>query len=272
MQDFLNLLSSHIVELAISILTVLVTGVVTYISSAKLKKKDAELENRIGENREQLSRQSSSIQSVLSQQAKSQSLTIELQARAVGEAWKHVLTLRKISEPCELIDRILYPGERKGDLLEAAGGLSQNLIEETLTELFDSDLLEEHRPYLGEDLWSQYDTLRLFSGRSLYYLKKCWNADHPVIWQDDPVLNQIIDKSTLERDVLEHCKSLEMGFIQSTRQELENAVLSSIHKIITGESASKESLKTLSIIGTALSKDEARAALGDVANTKKLRI
>ena len=96
MQDFLNLLSSHIVELAISILTVLATGVVTYISSAKLKKKDAELENRIGENREQLSRQSSSIQSVLSQQEKSQSLTIELQAKAVGEAWRHVL-------PCSLL-------------------------------------------------------------------------------------------------------------------------------------------------------------------------
>lgn len=131
--------------------------------------------------------------------------------------------------------------------------------------MFDSDSLEEHRPYLGEDLWSQYETLRLFSGRALYYLKKCWDAESPVIWQDDPVLNQILDKSTLEKNTLEHCKSLELGFIQTVRQELENEILSSIHKIIMGESASKDSLKALSIIGTALSKDEARAALGNIA-------
>ena len=265
MQDFLNLLSCHIVELAISILTVLVTGVVTYISSAKLKKKDAELESRIGENREQLSRQSSLIQSVLSQQEKSQSLTIELQAKAVEEAWKHVLRLRKISGPCELIDRILYPNERKGDILQAVGGLSQNLIEETLDSLFDNDLLEEYRPYLGENLWSQYETLRLFTGRVLFYLKKCWDADKPIVWQDDPVLNQILDNSTLKIDALDRCRSLNLGFIQLARQELENEVLSSIHKILTGESASKESLETLSVIGAALSENEARAALGIIA-------
>lgn len=104
MQDILNLLSDYIIYLSISILTVLVAGTVTHISSVKLKKKNAELEKRIDENHEQLSRQSSTIQSVLSQQEKSQAFTIEHQAKAVEESWKHVLTLRKISEPCEIID------------------------------------------------------------------------------------------------------------------------------------------------------------------------
>ena len=237
-------------ELVLSSLSFLAATLVSYVRENRLRAENARLQKDVDQNKELLSRQSGLINTVLSQQQKSQSFTIERQAQSVEKAWREVLRLRELCAPCISIDSVLLPNERHGENLLKIGGLKPGEGASRAMEYCRNDHLEELRPYLGEELWFEFFALRAFSCRCLIYYDYCASEDKDVIWSEDDGIRQMLEWVVKDRGKMNdlYTKNEDMQFLRAAQETLESMVYSSISRILTGKVATEDSIRALSAL------------------------
>lgn len=251
-ETVIQFLGEHGSELVLSVVSFLAATLVSYVRENGLKLKAAELQKDVDHNKELLSRQSNVINTALSQQQKSQSYTIERQAKAAEKAWKEVLKLRELSAPCVTIDRILLPEERHGEILCRIGGPSPDDAMQRVKEYCNDDCLEELRPYLGEKLWVEFFALRTFSCRCLFYYAQCVSKNKDVVWTEDDGIRQMLRWVVKDEKTIGELYSKKMDFLQASQEVLEGMVYRSISRILTGEAATEDSVRAISSLQSLL--------------------
>lgn len=241
-------LTGHGLELALPAISFLAVTFVGYARENRLKAENAKLQKSIDQNKEVLSRQSGIINAVLSQQQKSQLYTIERQAQAAERVWKEVLRLRELSSPCVSIDSILLPHERHRENLLKIGGMECGDGTNRALEYCKNDHLEELRPYLGEELWTEFFALRAFSCRCLIYYDHCVSEGLNVIWAEDDGIRQMLGWVIKDEKKVSdlYSKSAKMQFLRTAQETLEGMVYGSISRILTGKAATEDSVRALS--------------------------
>lgn len=240
--------TAHGWEIVFSAAAFLAATIVNFVRENRLKVESARLQKDVDHNKELLSRQSKIIDTVLSQQQKSQSYSIERQVQAAEQTWKEVLRLREMNSPCVVVDSILLPSERHGDNLHKLSTLELGDGTRRAMEYCQNDHLEELRPYLGEELWIGFFALRAFSCRCLIYYDSCVSKNKNIIWTEDDGIKQILREVIKDEKQISNLYSEkgEMQFLRTAQEILEGMVYNSISHILTGKTATEDSVRTFS--------------------------
>jgi hypothetical protein len=175
--------------------------------------------------------------------AKIPDLVLKKRLAAAETLWTTVLDLRERFSAVIFFYTILVPSEY--DSVFEPNSKTRDMVA-TINDEMISDAVgrvqrvEEHRPYLGDSLWSRFFVYRAFLGR-LAVLVTMGKRDHHIRdWRDDDGIRRILgsssEKSQLEAFLGSNNNLLAVNQILA---RLEQSMLDEISQISSGQQSSK---------------------------------
>lgn len=211
----------------------------------KLKKMVIELtaeENiKLEKLRSEITHQHSTFTTILESYSSVYKVSQERRIIAVEILWENLLKQRDLIAYVETIYDILFlkPSNVK---LEKDHKLEPVSLEK-FNSIFNSVL--KCRPFLGEYLWSLYNSAYIFTFRIMYNYNEDLKKETMVHWHNDEYLMEILSKIFTSRESIP-------SSIRETRELLEQKILYEMLKITSGDSIAERNLSKAKVIQEAI--------------------
>lgn len=212
-------------------------------------------------------RQMATRDSAMDNFAAARNAAYERRLNAIDVLWKGVLMLReRRPQIVFLLDNILVPQEypevftnpRFRPLLDA---LSTDDLMLKINKA--SEEIEQHRPFMGELLYSYFWAYRALVGRTAFLVEKGRDGGKLQEWFDDPGYRTLVS-AVLTKGEIDAVNARGIGKLETTQQLLEGKILTSANKLISGEESAASGLEQArnieDAIRTAERRDQKRAS------------
>lgn len=165
--------------------------------------------------------------------------TLQKRLSAAETLWSAVLDLRERFSSAVGFYTILLPSEYDSVFDE---GSKARILVAPITDEFvadavrRADLVENDRPYLGEDLWSKFFVYRAFLGRLAVLIVMGKRRHHIGDWRDDRGVREILG-SVLEEQEIEGLlgSKADPHALNRAVSRLQSVILSEIRRVSSGE-------------------------------------
>ncbi|QTC41489.1 hypothetical protein I7V34_20970 [Bacillus sp. V3] len=171
---------------------------------------------------------------------------------AVENLWNCIILIKKFNSPIINFYSILLPKEYATALRKNTEILGvEQISEESLYDLnLKIDNIEQHRPFIGENLWNLFYLYRAFMVRMCYLFIKGRKEEDIKSWYNDKHLIELANYILGEK-----LKSVEVSSISSLQTIIglfEQKIITEMEKLISGKTASEisfnEAKKILELI------------------------
>jgi len=170
-----------------------------------------------------------------------QKAAMERKLIAVDKLWESILSLRNSSPAILTFVDLLTPIEFKSITSNKEfNELLSELSPEKIIELMKN--IEEIRPYVGEYTWSLFFVYQTITLRIVFLLYMSRVNAENVEWFNDQGIKQLMRVVLYENEISEFNK-IDFGKINWLRQTLEQKIINSVNKVISGEEFGEEALK-----------------------------
>ena len=182
--------------------------------------------------RSEISREHSTFKSILESYSSVYQIYQERRIIAIEKLWQNMLKQRNLIAYVETIyDVFLFPESGPQQLPENHNLKPVNL--DDFKPIFDSVL--ECRPFLGEYLWSLYNSAYIFTFRVIFSFNEGLKNRNMVNWHNEEYLMEILSKVFTSRELIPNS-------VRETRELLEQKILTEMLKVTSGDSIAERNL------------------------------
>lgn len=171
----------------------------------------------------------------------------ERRLAAVAALWSELTRVREATRPGLVFFDILKPAEY--DKALAAGSLSRAMVERLRD---DADLpekvlhpifaVDEHRPFLDDELYALFTVYREILGRAMWLLRQGLESGHVAPWFEDMNLRRII-ADAIGEPALKAGTARELKSLTPVLRALEQRILTGCQSTVAGRAATEASLE-----------------------------
>ncbi|WP_155396453.1 hypothetical protein [Methanosarcina barkeri] len=190
----------------------------------------------------EISREHSTFKSILESYSSVYQVSQERRIIAIEKLWQNMLKQRNLIAYVETIYVFPFPESGPQQLHENHKLEPVNL--DNLNPIFNSVL--ECRPFLGEYLWSLYNSAYIFTFRIIRSFNEGLKNRTMVNWHNDEYLMEILSKVFTSREVIPNS-------VMETRELLEQKILAEMLKVTSGDLIAERNLSKAKEIQEAIS-------------------
>jgi hypothetical protein len=213
----------------------------------KLKKMVIELtaeENiKLEKLRSEITHQHSTFTSILESYSSVYQASQERRILAIEILWENLLKQRDLIRYAETIYDTFLNSPEFGSKKLGTGHKLEPVSLDNFNVIFDSVL--KCRPFLGEYLWSLYNSSYIFTYRIMYNYNEDLKKGVMVHWHNDKYLMEILSRILTSRESIP-------SSIRETRELLEQKILNEMLKITSGDSIAERNLSKARVIQEAI--------------------
>lgn len=199
----------------------------------------AEENSKLEKLRSEINREQSTFISILESYSSVYQASQERRIVAIEILWENLLTQRDLIRYVETIYDTFF---KTPELSSKKLGKDHRLEPVSLNNveiIFNSVL--KCRPFLGEYLWSLYNSAYIFTYRIMYNYNEDLKKGVMVHWHNDEYLMEILSKIFTSRESIP-------SSIRETRELLEQKILNEMLKITSGDSIAERNLSKARVI------------------------
>lgn len=175
--------------------------------------------------------------------AEGQKAAIERRMKAFDRIWKTMLAVKSNTAAYNLpfdirteVEWLNLPSNQ--DFRSHIGTLTDN----SMLALLGDMAIEEERPYVGEIVWALFFSYRAFNIRLIYLARQSLSNPSYINWNADPPTRNLLVATLSEKELAEF-DALRIAKVDFVCRLIEEKVLNSWHKLISGAEFGEEALK-----------------------------